>query len=249
MIGILIQVIIFWIIGMILSLYIHELGHVTVGVLHRWKLFCFVVGPFKLYRSNMDEPIRFGFETNLLHWFGIGATVPAKKSPENLNTWAKVLLAGPIFSLIGGVIFLGCALAFRSLFCLMTGLDSLAIGIINLVSSKLRTGLYYNDGTRSRRIRNGGVPAQEEAAIMHIIEKSVLYGDDAVYETEECAPLTGSSDPIYQYYGYFVLYGSALQHDRDAANAYRNRMEQLSKTVPKAVINMFPMDDNGGAIS
>lgn len=172
MIGILIQVIIFWIIGMILSLYIHELGHVTVGVLHRWKLFC-----------------------------------------------------------------------------LMTGLDSLAIGIINLVPSKLRTGLYYNDGTRSGRIRNGGVPAQEEAAIMHIIEKSVLYGDDAVYETEECAPLTGSSDPIYQYYGYFVLYGSALQHNRDAANAYRNRMEQLSKTVPKAVINMFPMDDNGGAIS
>lgn len=245
MVEILIEVIMFWIIGTILSLYIHEFGHLIVGFFYHWKLFYFVVGPLKFYRSNMEDPIKIGFETNILHWFGVGATVPRKKDPDNLNIWAKVLLAGPIFSLVGGVVCLGCALAFMSLFFLMVGLVSLAIGMINIVPSKLRTGLFYNDGTRYRRINGGGVSAKEEAAIMNIIEKAVIYGDDAVYEKEECVSLTGSLDPIYQYYGYYILYNSALNNDRDAAKEYHNHMEQLSKTVPKAVVNMFLIDDKG----
>ena len=243
MINILIEVILFWIIGTILSLYIHEFGHLIIGFFYHWKLFYFVVGPLKFYRSNMEGPIKIGFEPNILHWFGVGATVPRKKDLDNLNIWAKVLLAGPIFSLVGGLVCLGCALVFMSLFFLMVGLVSLAIGMINVVPSKLRTGLFYNDGTRYRRIKGGGSSAKEEAAIMNIIEKAVIYGDDAVYEKEECAPLTSSSDPIYQYYGYYILYNSALNNDCDAAKYYHNQMEQLSETVPKAVVNMFSMDD------
>ena len=77
------KMILFWIIGMILSLYIHELGHVTVGLFYHWKLFYFVVGPLKIYRDNMDESIKVGFETDVTHWFGMGATVPGKKDPDN----------------------------------------------------------------------------------------------------------------------------------------------------------------------
>lgn len=240
-----IKVILYWIIGIIVSLYIHEFGHVFVGILYRWKLLYFVVGPIKFYRSDLKGSIKIGIETNILHWFGMGATVPRKKTSKNLKIWARVLLAGPVFSLIGSAAFFGCAFVYKSFALLMIGLVSLAIGLFNLVPSKLRTGLFYNDGTRSKRIKGGGAAADEEAAIMSIIEKSVVFGEEAVYENEDCVALTGSSDPIYQYYGYYILYSSAVHHDRDAADTYRMQMEQLKKAVPKAVVNMFSMDDKG----
>jgi len=243
MVEILVKVILFWAIGVILSLYIHELGHLTVGLFYHWKLFYFVVGPLKIYRDNMDEPIKVGFETDVTHWFGMAATVPGKKDPDNLNIFAKILLAGPIFSLIFGVVCLCGALIFRSLFFLMVGMVSFAIGIVNIIPSKFRTGFYYSDGTRYKRIMSGGVPAKEEAELMNIVEKAVVYGDDAEYEKEECDALIDSADPIYQYYGYYVLYGSALKNNPDVAKEYRNQMEQLSKDVPKAALNVFPVDD------
>jgi len=63
----------------------------------------------------------------------------------------------PVF---GAVCLCGGA-CFRSLFFSMVGMVSLAIGIVNILPSKIRTGFYYSDGTCYRRIKGGGIPAKE----------------------------------------------------------------------------------------
>ena len=241
-VDVLVRFIIYWIVSFILSLYIHEFGHLIVGILHGWKLYLLVIGPIKLYRVAVNAPIKLGIETNITHWFGVAATLPTKQDSNMIHVFRKILIAGPISSMIFATMVLLCSFYFRSFFLLIFGLTSLALGIVNYIPLSIRTGFYYNDGTRYRRIKNGGIPAKEEAEIMNIVGKQVQYGENVRIVKEECLSLIASQDYIYRYYGYYVLYQSALKNDANLVNEYFTQVEALSHTVPKSVIKMFPLD-------
>lgn len=246
MIVFLLKMLLFWLIGMVLSLYIHELGHVLVGIVNGWRFMLFTVGPLKIYRPTSEEKMTISFEKNVMNWFGVGAVVPKGKSNDNLDIWAKVLIGGPAASLAAAVLLLVSAMIFRSFFMLMFGLVSLAIGLVNYIPLPFRTGFFYNDGKRFKRIKSGGTAAEEEREIMNIIEKSVVYGEDAVVAEDECIALIKSEDPIYRYYGYYVLYYSAKDHDKTLAGKYRASAETLTDEVPRTVTKMFFLDDRVG---
>lgn len=240
---IIIEMIVAWIVGFVISLYIHEIGHVCIGVLNGWKFFTLSVGPLKLYRNNIDEKIKLGFEHNILSWFGVGATVPKKTDEENLKIWSRILIAGPIFSIVCGVLFILLSIVFKKLFLLMFGLDSLAVGIVNIIPSSLRTGFFYNDGKRYRRIKAGGIEAEEEQEIMHIIEKAVIEGDDMRISEEECSTLIVSEDLIYRYYAYYNLYNSYNKIDNMQAEKYYHLAKILDDRIPESVKKTFWIGD------
>ena len=102
----LIQLVICCIICYFVSALVHELGHVVCGLLHHRKLFLLVVGPLKLYRESVDSKIKIGIEKNPLLWCGVGGTFPTKQSEENLNTWSQILLAGPLSSIVFGIVMI-----------------------------------------------------------------------------------------------------------------------------------------------
>ena len=242
MVSILFRMLCGWMIGTILSLYIHELGHVMVGIANGWKFILLTVGPLKIYRNDVHEKVKVGFEKNIMNWFGIGATVPVGHSSNNLHIWAKILIGGPVFSVVSGILLMTGAMCARNLFLLMFGLVSLAIGLVNAIPLPFRTGFFYNDGKRFKRIKEGGTSAREESEIMHIVEKGVIDGEKAIFHEKECTSLITSEDPIYRYYGYYILYYSAMEYDTDLAETYFRLAEALGKEVPKSVTKMFPVD-------
>ena len=243
MVSILFRMLCGWMIGTILSLYIHELGHVMVGIANGWKLILLTVGPLKIYRNDVHDKVKVGFEKNIMNWFGIGATVPVGQDSDNLDIFADILIGGPVFSMVTGILLLTGAVCARNLFLLMFGLVSLAIGLVNAIPLPFRTGFFYNDGKRFKRIKEGGTSAREESEIMNIVEKGVIDGEKAIFHENECTSLITSEDPIYRYYGYYMLYHSAMKYDTQLAGNYFRLAEELGKEIPSSVIKMFPLDD------
>ena len=237
------EMLIAWIIGLVIALYIHEIGHLCIGILNGWKFFTLSVGPLKLYRENIDEKIKIGFENNISCWFGVGATVPKEANEDNLKIWSKILIGGPLFSVFSGIIFIVLSIFYKKLFLFVFGLDSVAIGTINIIPSSLRTGFFYNDGKRYRRIKTGGVEAEEEQEIMHIIEKAVIEGNNAKIYEEECRKLMTSDDYIYRYYAYYILYNSYKNYDDIQAEKYCHLAKEIDDRIPESVKKMFLVGD------
>ena len=65
------EVFISWVVAYFVCAFVHEGGHVVAGLLQGWKFYLLVVGPFKLYRDEKDDKVKFGLEKNMVLWGGI----------------------------------------------------------------------------------------------------------------------------------------------------------------------------------
>lgn len=220
------------------STMIHELGHVVCGLLHHWKLYMLVVGPVKLYRENMDSKIRIGIEKNPILWGGVGGTLPQEENPGNVKVWGKILLAGPLTSLVFGVLVLPVFIVTKNIIVLLLCLMPIAMGAMCIVPMKMKTGLLYNDGTRYKRLRSGGREGAEERALFKLIEKTLFGGKECIYPTELVEPLLASDDPDFKYYGYYYAYVNATRQElpEDAKVQLKN-MENIRRQVSKVIVD------------
>ena len=222
----------------LLSTLVHELGHVICGLLNHWKLFLLVVGPIKLYRESIESKVKIGIEKNVVLWAGVGGTLPIRKSEDNIKIWSKILLAGPMTSIIFGLLVFPFSLFFKSIFFLMLSLMPIAMGLMCIIPMKMKTGILYNDGTRYKRIKNGGQEEAEERALFQLIEISLFEKEEALYPNELIEPLLNSKDIELNYYGYYYSYRNAMKENNpEQANEQRLNMERIKSKVPKAIIN------------
>lgn len=239
----LVQLFFSWIATYIISTLVHELGHVICGLCHGWKLYLLVVGPMKIYRKTLDSAISIGVEKNPILWCGVGGTLPSNKSEENLRIWAKILLAGPIASIIfGGVAGIGL-LFWRNIFMLLLCLTPIAMGIMCALPMKMKTGILYNDGTRYKRLTHGGQEELEEKALFQLVEISIFGGDNPVYPNDLIAPLVASKDIELNYYGFYYSYVNALRnHNAEEMKIQIDHMESIRNKVPKTIVEDCPIN-------
>lgn len=140
----------------LVSAMIHEMGHVVCGLFHHWKLYMLVVGPIKFYRESMDSKLKIGIEKNPILWAGVGGTLPQKESDENVKVWGKILLAGPLTSILFGILMLPVVIIIKNVIVLMLCLMPIAMGVMCIIPMKMKTGILYNDGTRYKRLCSDG---------------------------------------------------------------------------------------------
>lgn len=218
------------------STLVHEGGHVLCGILHNWKLYLLVVGPFKLYREKLeDEKVKLGIEKNPLLWCGVGGTLPRERSDENIKTFSKILLAGPLASMGLGIVMLVFFLLHHSLFLLLLALVPIAMGIACILPG-VKTGILYNDGSRYLRIKRGGQESAEEKAVFEAIEVS-LFDANGTYSREGIDAMIASKDVEFQYMGFYYAYLNAKKdQDQAAAEAQLANMERIRDKVPKMVV-------------
>jgi len=227
-----------------LSSMIHELGHVICGLLNHWQLFLLVVGPLKLYREKMDSKIKIGIEKNVALWGGVGGTLPINKSEDNIRIWSKILLAGPLTSIVFGFLIFPLFLLSKSIFLMLLSLMSIAMGVMCIIPMKLKTGLLYSDGTRYKRIKNGGQEEAEEKSLFLLLEKTLFDKDDSLYPKELIEPLLISNDYELNYYGYYYSYCNAMKENNvEQANVQLTNMEKIKSKVPKIIIEDCKIDD------
>ena len=226
-----------WIAAYLICGGVHEGSHVVAGLVQGWKFELLVIGPFKLYRDEKDDKVKFGLEKNLVLWGGIGGSYPRKWSDKVIKQFAWVLLAGPVSSIILGLLCL-IPLFFKvSIFWAMMAFVPLGMGIMCLIPT-VKTGILYSDGGRFLRIIKGGKTYAEEKAIFEAAMVGRCEGCDE-YDEEGINIMIASRDKAFQYLGHYYGYVDMKEKGRDdEAQAHLGSMKAIEGEVPKTVIEM-----------
>ncbi|MGE5652744.1 MAG: hypothetical protein ACM3ZQ_00565 [Bacillota bacterium] len=223
----------------IISSTVHELGHLLMGLAQGFRFYLLIVGPFGLKRDEDDKVVLY-LEKNLSLWGGIGATVPQRDDSGNFRRFGRVLLAGPIASLLFGVFWLPFGIRTDNVFFWLLGAMPLAMGAACLIPS--RNGAFYSDGGRWLRMRNESTRAQE-VAIWSINQSAILHGGYAKVDLVQIGVLINDSDQRTAYLGHYYAYC----HYRDISDTNRMEIEcaelaRLKTSVPKQMAVMFNTD-------
>jgi hypothetical protein len=215
--------------------FVHEMGHVAVGLMSGWKFYLLVIGPLGIRRNDNDK-ISLYLEKNPSLWGGVGGTFPKAESPDNIKVWSKILLGGPIFSIIMGCVFLPFGILTFNALLLMLGFMPIGMGIACLLP--LKTGITYTDGARWRRLRGGGQRKAEEIALFQMAENTALNKDMSQIEYADFEPLLHAELPAIKYYGYYYSYMFyKSRNDEENTRKALDLMDSIKKSVPKIVID------------
>ncbi len=215
---------------------IHELGHIFVGLANGWKFWLLVIGPLGIKADDNDK-IKFYFEKNIALWGGVGGTIPKTANKNNIKIWSKVLLGGPLASIIMGIIFLPIGVMMDNLFLILLGAMALGMGIVSGLPLPLKTGILFVDGKRWYRLSHGGQEADEEIALFNIVEHINTGGKYSSIKLSSIEALINSKEVGIQYYGYYSKYQyyKELKEEVEMIEAFE-KMENIKSEVPKAIV-------------
>ena len=138
---------------MFFGVIIHELGHLITGILQGFKFVSITAGPFGICKNDKNK-LEFYFVKNL-SLLGSALTVPIHQNEDNAKKFARVILGGPLASLlIGGIsysLFMILSPLWYSELMGMFGGFSILLGIMSL--APMRFGAFYTDGARWFRLK------------------------------------------------------------------------------------------------
>ena len=235
------EVLISWVVAYFLCTVVHEGGHVVAGLLQGWKFLLLVVGPLKLYRDEKDDKVKLGIEKNIVLWGGIGGCIPRRESEDNVKGFAITLLAGPMASLILGVL---CSISFFfhvTIFGAMMTFVPITMGICCLLPN-VKTGILYTDGGRFLRIIKGGKTLAEEKAVYECSLKDQFRPGDH-YDAGDIEAMTTSEDFSFQYLGHYYGYLNAkMDQKEEEVQARITNMQNLEAKVPKTIKEMCVLE-------
>lgn len=215
---------------------VHELGHVLVGLAHGWKFSLLVIGPLGL-KADDSGKVRVYFEKRAALWGGVGGAFPSKVSKENIQVWSRVLMGGPLASIVMGVIFLPLGVMKHNLVLLLLGAMPLAMGIVCALPYPLKSGILYTDGGRWSRMRKGGQEADEEIALFRLTELQVTGASFGEIDLNSIEPLVRSKDAAIRYYGHYYRYQHYKETDnREMMDVAVREMEALKSKVPGVIV-------------
>lgn len=228
------------IVSFLLSSIVHEAGHGIAGIMNGFKISLFVVGPLGIKRDENDR-LKFYFENNFSYWGGLCGVVPQKENSDNFNRFARVIIAGPIASLLVGGILLGIWFFTETNFLLMLGAMMVAISVVSLIP--MRNGAFYTDGGRWLRMRKNTQTRAVEIAIWRLAQQSTIDGDCKQLSSEDLDVLKMENDPVACYLGHYFSY---QQHkdlkDHEAQAIDREQVEALKSKVPKQLTKLMPLE-------
>ncbi len=142
---------------------LHELGHLTGGLLVGFEFSFVTTGPLRIYKQ--DDRIHISWNKSFELWGGIAACYP--KDFQNLRQRMFVMVAGgPVASLlIGAILWFSAPLAAASWLPIIKvlGATSLALGIVNVIP--MRNGRFQSDGGKLLTILQGGPACDRMIAI------------------------------------------------------------------------------------
>lgn len=224
------------------TLGIHELGHLITGLVQGFKFQLFVVGPLGIKRDN--DKIKVYLNTNMAYYGGIAATSPKGDAPDNAKKFARVILAGPITSLLFGIICLVIATipALPTLLFFSGGLISIALFFATTIPSK--TGLFFTDRKRFQRLITPGKDQEVEMAMLRI---SGVQSRDNSYKNlneKDIHLLVSDSYPFIRFFGLFCLLCHHIETEKEIPSHVKITYDELAKKMSKNVVNTFEKEMN-----
>lgn len=185
-----------------ISAIIHELGHIFVGVLQGFKFFLLVVGPIGFKRNENDRIVIY-LEKNPALWGGVGGVLPSDEKIDNFDKFGRVLLGGPIVSIIFGLLFLPMAISTKMMFFLLLSMMPIGMGIACLIP--MRNGAFHSDGGRWIRMKKADT-RKIELAIWNIVQKAGFKEEYTNIDIEDVETLINDEDVRSKYMGHYFAY-------------------------------------------
>lgn len=216
---------------------IHELGHILIGLCHGFKFHLFVIGPIGLKRNEKDRVVLY-LEKNPVLWGGISGVWPKVEDSGNFKAFARVLIAGPLFSLVFGGISLYLYFLIDHQFLLLLGAMAVGMSIATLIP--LRAGVFYSDGGRWLRIVRNTQARNVELALFHLIQAAVVHQSYAHINIADTQPLIDYEDCREQYIGHF--YAMNYYKERGFSTMeekHRLELKNLEPKVPKSFVKLM----------
>jgi hypothetical protein len=225
------------IISFLISSTVHELGHILTGLKEGFKFYLFIAGPFG-FRRNENDRIIFYIEKDVTLWGGLGATIPVNEDVNNYKKFGRVLLGGPITSLIFGAIWLPLGIITNNIFFLLLGVMPLSMGIACLIP--LRNGAFYTDGGRWLRMYKNEDTKSVEMAIWNLTQNAITQGNFAKANFDKIMVLINDNDVRTKYLGHYYAY-YFYKDNKDNLNTDKElaELENLKEKVPKQMVFMF----------
>lgn len=221
---------------------VHELGHIVVGLIKGWRFYLLVIGPLGITIDERNN-LKFYLEKQVTMWGGVGCTLPKEADENNIEIWSKVLLGGPLASIIMGVIFLPLGVISKNIVFLLLGAMPLAMGIVCILPLPLKTGILYTDGGRWSRLHKGGQETDEEIALFKLIENQITGSDFSKVDLNSIESLLKSKDVSINYYGYYYKF----QYYKATSNKEKmklviEKMEEIKSKVPSVIVKDCSID-------
>lgn len=208
---------------------VHELGHIIVGVISGFKFYFFSVGPFGL-KSAKKGKIIFYIEKNITLWGGISATLPQNRDSVNFKKFQRVIIGGPIASILFGLIWTSVAVTNNIVFVLLMGAISLGMGIVCLLP--VRNGAFYTDGGRWLRMHKQGREKEVELAVWNITQSAIINGSYVNSDLDDIEILKRDDDSRTKYMGHYFAYCFY----KDSGNSLRAENEKKVLTDMKLIV-------------
>lgn len=222
----------------LLMLGLHELGHLLTGMAQGFQFLLFVVGPLGIKRE--EDKIVWYFNKNLGHYGGLAATTPVKNDPANAQKFARVLLAGPLISLLGGLLLLWLSTLLATPWNVIVftgGAVSLALFLATTIPSK--TGIFYTDRKRYQRLIRPGKAQEVELAILRIMGQ---FAQDNSYQNvnpDDIEILIEDEEPLTQYFGWFNKLYQTLEQGKEPSpeewGSFQIAGSSMSKSMKTAM--------------
>jgi hypothetical protein len=219
-------------------LFIHELGHVVMGLLLGFRFELLVVGLLGIKRE--EEKIKIYLNKNFGYYGGLGLTVPKDDSADNLRKFANILLAGPIASIVFAVI---CFFMVNHLpnpygvIVFTAGLASFGIFLATTIPS--RSGMFYTDRKRYQRLMTPGKDQEVELAMFSILGNYVKNQSYKDIKKEVFDVLITDNDLFVKHYGLFNLICWQIEHEGAIDDKVKKEYNQISKKLNKNMAKSY----------
>ncbi|MEL7124290.1 MAG: site-2 protease family protein [Bacteroidota bacterium] len=221
-----------------LVLGVHELGHLLVGLVQGFRFELYVVGFLGIKRE--EEKVKVYFNKNLGYYGGVAATSPTDGSPDNAKKFARILLAGPIASILFAVICYVIALYSFGEWKFIFYLGALAsIGIFIATTVPSRTGMFFTDRKRFQRLIKPGKDREIELAMLNIMGQ---FTKDNSYENikkSDIELMTKDDTPFIRYFGLFNLICYQIERGEEADEETMAAFHATAEKMPKNLVTAF----------
>lgn len=217
---------------------VHELGHLIVGLVNGFKFELFVIGPLGIKKEN--DKVKIYFNKNLGYYGGVAATSPVDDIKDNAKIFAKILLAGPIASILFAFFcFVISSLIGKPFGIIFYGGGIISIGIFLATTIPSRTGMFFTDRKRYQRLVTPGKDQLVELAMLKIIASYSKYESYKYFDENDIDLLVSDELPFIKFFGLYNRVCFELENNGVIGEKTSFDYEDHSKMMSKNLVVAF----------
>ncbi len=185
-----------------IAIFIHEFGHLFAGLIQGFQLQLFVVAILGIKR--VDKKIEIYFNKELQFFGGVAATSPLQISKNLKKQFAYILIAGPLFSLIFGILLIILFNITDSIFNSSVGITGvISIGLFFATTVPDKSGVFFTDRKRMQRLLDNGKIGEIEYSFLKTSSQLLIDGHYRNISVEALKMIQSDEEPIIQFWGHY----------------------------------------------